>query len=242
MSLSRLMKLSVGGALALSVVRAEATTATGGADLNSAYVWRGITFNNGPVLQPWLDVSGIMIANGVSLGTNVWMNVDIDDYDGALKSGEISEVDLMLTLSLPKGFKAGYVEYTFPGGALGSRELFGGWSGGSGVILAVNAYYDVDEAEDFFATVGVGKGLKLGEKADLRLDASAGFAGEKFAQAYSGRDGGLYNYVLSAKLSYTVSAKASLAAMAGYTDSFDEKILPEQNATFYVGIGLSLTL
>lgn len=241
MSHSRLTTILIGGALTLSVAHAEAATIASGVDINSAYAWRGIAFNNGPVLQPWLDVGGITVAKDVSLGANVWTNVDLDDYDGALKGGEISEADFTLTLTLPKGFKAGYVEYTFPAGASGSRELFAGWSWSKSVSLALNAYYDVDENEDFFATVAVGKGVKLGEKVSLNLDALAGFAGKKFAETYGGTNGGLYNYAISGNISYAAGERAIVSATVGYAGGFDENTLPEQDVRLHAGIGMTLT-
>lgn len=245
MTRSGLAWLLVLGVLPLVPGRSEAADASGGMDFNSAYVWRGITFNDGPVVQPWLDVSGIKVAKGVSLGFNVWTNVDIDDYNGQRKSGEIWEVDFMFTLSLPKGFKAGYIDYTFPTGLVeyvtpGTRELFAGWSGTKVLSFSANAYYDVDEGEDLFATVSVGKSVSLSAKTSLNLDAQVGLAGEKFAQVYGGTDGGLYHYALTSKLSYKPSSKATLTATLGYTGTFDEKVLPKQDTSFYGGVGLSV--
>ena len=68
--------------------QAAAATATATLATNSAYVWRGLTFNDGLVLQPSLDVS----TGGFAV--NVWGNLDIDDYNGAVDDGEFSEVDL----------------------------------------------------------------------------------------------------------------------------------------------------
>ncbi|HMA84159.1 MAG TPA: hypothetical protein VKN73_00520, partial [Desulfosalsimonadaceae bacterium] len=48
-------------------------------DVVSAYVWRGITFNDGLVVQPYVDVAA---GNGFAI--NVWGNYDIDDYDNTL--------------------------------------------------------------------------------------------------------------------------------------------------------------
>lgn len=235
--------LAAGVALGtIGTARAGAADASAGVDLNSAYIWRGITFNGTPVAQPWLDVSGIKLGEGVSLGANVWTNVDLGDWDGKLKSGEVSEVDLTLTLTLPKGFKAGYIEYTFPAGIGGSRELFAGWSGTKVVTLSANAFYDLDEGEDYFGTLGVGKAFTLSPKASLSLDAQAGFAGEDFAKTYGGSEGGLYHYNLAAKLSYKATDKLTLGASLGYTGAFDEAKLPEQDASVYGGVSLSLGL
>ena len=103
---------------------ADVTTAI---DVNSAYLWRGITFNDGIVVQP--SVNG---AAG-NFGLNVWGNLYADDYDDTLDSIEFSEVNLTLTYAIaagPVGLTAGYIEYLFPtteaGGAEGTREIFSG--------------------------------------------------------------------------------------------------------------------
>jgi hypothetical protein len=231
----------------LGAAGASAADVSAGADLYSAYIWRGITLNDSPVAQPWLDVSGIKIAKGVSLGANVWTNVDIGDWNGTLRSGEVSEIDLMLTLSLPKGFKAGYVEYTFPvtvagTGLIRSGELFAGWSGAKVVSLSANVYYDVDEYEDWFATLALGKEVALNAKTSLALEALAGYAGKDFAVAYRGSEGGLYHYNLSAKLNHKATDKLTVSATAGYTRPFDEKRLPKQDASLYAGVNLKIGL
>ena len=65
--------------------QAAAATATATLAANSAYVWRGLTFNDGLVLQPSMDVR----QGGFAF--NVWGNLDLDDYNGAVDDGE--EVD-----------------------------------------------------------------------------------------------------------------------------------------------------
>lgn len=82
-------------------------------DFLSAYVWRGITLNDGFVVQPALD-----LLHPLGLGFNVWGNVDIGDYDGRYEKEEISEVDLAVRYELPlKGplsLAVAYAEYLYP--------------------------------------------------------------------------------------------------------------------------------
>ena len=90
---------------------AYAADVTGGVDFASAYVWRGITFNDGMVAQPYLDVAS------AGFGINIWGNMDIDDYDNTLDSGEFSELDLTLSYGFsldPVDVRLGYIEYLFP--------------------------------------------------------------------------------------------------------------------------------
>jgi hypothetical protein len=218
-----------------------------GSDFLSAYVWRGITINKSPVAQPWLDVGGIKLGKDVSLGANVWSNLDIGDADGAFKSGEISEIDLTLALTLPKGFKVGYIEYTFPatsagGGVPGTREVFGSWSKAAIVTPTISLYYDVDEVKDFYGSVSLSKGFALSPKASASLEASAGVAGGDFARAYGGSEGGLFNFNLSGRASYKASDKLTLGGVLGYAGSLDKSHLPKQDANVYGGVNLSIVL
>ena len=54
-------------------------------DVPSGYVWRGMTFNEGAVIQPSVDA-----CTAFGFGVNVWGNFDLDDYDGAYEKCEFS--------------------------------------------------------------------------------------------------------------------------------------------------------
>ena len=106
-SMAALVALTAGGA----ATQASAATATAALDANSAYVWRGLTFNDGFVLQPSMDVS----ANGFAF--NVWANYDLDDYDNAVDDNEFSEVDLTGSYAFKLGnvdTRVGIIHYIFP--------------------------------------------------------------------------------------------------------------------------------
>ena len=82
----------------------------------SAYAFRGVTLNGGPVVQPGLEVSG----PGWPITIGVWGNLDIDDDDGAYTPGQFSEIDLYASYAIPVDpveLSIGYTEYTYPGGA-----------------------------------------------------------------------------------------------------------------------------
>ncbi|MGM0453237.1 MAG: MltA-interacting MipA family protein [Thermodesulfobacteriota bacterium] len=213
---------------------AEATTA---ADLVSAYVWRGMTFNDGLVAQPSVDVS----ANG--FGVNVWGNIDIDDYDGTLEDGEFSEVDLTLSYAFALetvDVTAGYIEYLFPEGDPGSREIFLSLSTplGGGTSIGFDGYYDFDECDDYYADVYVAYSRELERGLSIGVSALAGMAGEDMSD---GADGGLHEYTLSADAGYSVTDAVDLSAFIAYTDSFDDDVLPEQDVDVYGGFGVACT-
>ncbi|RJP89068.1 MAG: MltA-interacting MipA family protein [Desulfobacteraceae bacterium] len=222
---------------------ADVTTAI---DVNSAYVWRGITFNDGVVIQPSVNVAA---GNGFNL--NVWGNLDVDDYDDALDSGEFSEVDLTMSYTHqagPVALTAGYIEYLFPtteaGGVEGTREVYLDISGApaEGFSLGLTSYYDFDEVDDFYLNPYLGYGMELMPKLSMSLRAGAGWAGEDFAGAYGGEDSGFFDYTLSAGLTYAVTDNVSVSGRIAYTDSIDDDVLPEppQDVNFYGGVGVSV--
>ena len=181
-----------------SVNQAAAATATAALDTNSAYVWRGLTFNDGLVLQPSLDVS----TGGFAV--NVWGNLDIDDYNGAVDDGEFSEVDLTASYTWklgPMDASLGAIEYLFPGGAEATTELFAGLAYAlvPGLTASGKFFYDVDQVDDYYLSLGLGYAYTLSEKTTLSLGGSVGLAGADFAGFYAGgTDGGLFNYTLTA--------------------------------------------
>ena len=217
------------------IQNASAADATVAMDLNSAYVWRGITFNDGMVLQPSVDV-----AKG-GFGLNVWGNVDLDDYDGALEDGEFSEVDITLSYAFdtdPIGVTIGYIEYLFPNGGVGTSEIF--LSLGMDLIEGLGAgldiYYDFDEVEEYYVSLSLGYSIALNEAASLDFGAAAGYAGEEYA---ADGDAGLYDYIFSVGLSYAATESLSLGVSINYTDSFDEDTLPDQDTDFFGGISIA---
>lgn len=239
------MKMFVCAALmvvVLSGVRFEnamAADASFGADVNSAYVWRGITFNDGAVVQPSLDIT-----KG-GFGLNVWGNIDIDDYNDTLDDREFSEVDLTLSYGVDiksVSLSFGYIEYLFPttdaGGAPGTREVYGGvsFTPVEGLSTGVTVYYDFDEVEDYYISASIGYSRELVEKLSMDIGLSAGYAGKDMSV---GADSGLNDYNISMGLGYAVSEAMSVSGFLAYTDTFDEDVLPEQDVDFYGGVGAS---
>ncbi|HMO49603.1 MAG TPA: MltA-interacting MipA family protein [Kiritimatiellia bacterium] len=200
----------------VSAPAVRAAEATVGVDVSSAYVWRGITLNDGFVAQPYLEVSGLPIDIGV------WGNLDIEDYDGALKEGEFSEVNFYLSYALPiEGVDVaiGYTEYVYPNAeAEADREV--NLTLGLDLPLAptLGLYYGVDGAakENFYAEFGIGHDLEIDENLTLSLGALIGYL-----YPDEGEDG-FHQYELSASLTYdfvTLGVK--------YIGQADDKVLTD---------------
>jgi len=212
-----------------------------GTDISNAYVWRGITFNDEGVIQPYLDVSHPTIG----LGFNVWGNFDLGDFGGVVESGEFSEVDLTFYYNVPiKVFdlSVGYIEYLFPNaGALNTgeiyisvgKELYKGLSAGAAV------YFDVDVVNGVYGNINLGYSIPVSEKFSVDVGAAMGIADSDFAASAGGTDSGLFDYNLSLTGSYSITDHLSLGAFLKYTDSFDTDVLPAQITDIYGGASIS---
>lgn len=239
--------------LAASATIAAAATATAALDANSAYVWRGLTFNDGLVLQPSITAAA---DNGFSV--NVWGNYDIGDYDGNIDENHFSEVDLTASYAFKLGAvdtTVGVIAYTFPtthpdnlAGAgtdfASTTEIFLGlgYDLGYGFSLAGNIYYDVDQVDDFYITAGLKYAYEINEKTALSLGGLISYAGEDFTDYYAGgTESGFFNYILNASLSYKVTDAFGLSANIALTDSMDDDALPDEAVHTNVYGGLSLT-
>ncbi len=229
-------------AMLLASGSAWAADATATVDLNSAYVWRGYTFNDGLVAQPSIDVT-----NDKGLGINVWGNFDLDDYNGAVDENNFSEVDL--TLSYSHSFNkldtgVGIIEYLFPAGLPGTREIYGslGYPIIGGFSAGLTIYYDVDEIHDYYADVAVDYSYDFSEALNLGIGASISYCGEDWANFYAnttGLDSGFHDYKLYASISYTINDAWSVGANINYTDSADDNVLPDENVDVKTFGGIS---
>ncbi len=228
------------GALALLAAATPATAVEVSYDLalDSAYVWRGITFTDGAVFQPSVTTSH---ESGFSF--NAWGNLDIDDVNGL--GGDFQEIDL--TLSYGWGGEAvsaevGLIEYLFPNGVgAGTREVY--FSLGFEVPLSpsVTVYYDFDEIDDFYATFDVGWENEVeGTPWSYGLGLLVGYAGEDFAAVAGGIDAGFFNGEVSASLTYSAESW-SAGGFVAYTDSLDDDVLPDQPVDLHGGVVFSLS-
>jgi outer membrane scaffolding protein for murein synthesis (MipA/OmpV family) len=254
-SLVALATLTLAGA----ATTADAATATAALDVNSAYVWRGVTANDGLVLQPSIDVAA---ESGFSV--NVWANYDADDYDGLVEENKFSEIDLTATYAFklgPVDTSIGAIAYTFPtthpdldsdGNALNGDEkainntsevfLGLGYDLGHGFALSGKIYYDFDQVDDFYITAGLGYSYSINDKTTLGLSGLISYAGEDMAEFYGGgTDSGFFNYQLTASIKYKVTDAFGIGANINFTDSMDDDVLTDEKVDTTVFGGVSLT-
>lgn len=234
---------------------AAAVDATAQVDLYSAYVWRGITLNEDPVLQPSLDVK---TASG--FGLYVWGSMDLTDADGARQDGEFSETDLIAYYGFTTGqvtVTIGYIEYLYPHqtvtddegtttAAPGTREVYAGLDLNLGYGLTGSGYLysDVDEADGYYGSVGLAYGRDLIEnKLSGQASGTVGCADKDWAGYNSGgTQGGWHEYTLSASLTYAATERTKIGAKVFYTDSLNQDVLPDQAEHWYGCVSAAFAL
>jgi uncharacterized protein (TIGR02001 family) len=217
-----MMKKMMVGFFAAAIVSASVAV---GADVSvnvgvaSAYVVDGSTFNDGLVVQPELSVT---LPYGLDLV--VWGNIDVDDYDGQLEKGQVSEIDFYLSYALPVDLldiSIGYTEYMYPG-IVGKAEreveiVFGRDLGL--VDVGLGLFYGIDGGIDkkFITELSVGKSMDLCEVASLDLGASARYLNPDEGES------GFSGYTLSAGLT-----RGILSASVRYYGQIDDEVLVDR--------------
>ena len=160
------MKKVIATIMAAGLVAQVASAVDAGVDFASAYVFRGVTVNDGTVAQPYVE-GEVM---GVTVGT--WANIDIANQGAEA----VSEIDLYLGYGLGEvagyAIDLGYCEYTYPGTAGdGESEVSLAVSGDVlGLDASVAAFADV--AAD--GEIGYYEG-SLGSGYDLTADIAASY-------------------------------------------------------------------
>ena len=214
---------------------AQAAETTAGLDLVSAYVFRGVTYNDGPCLQPYVETS----AGGFTF--NVWGNFDLNDYD-PVQAGDFSEIDLALcygTSFAETEFSIGVTEFLFPEGGpdTNTGEAFVSAEVPLIAGIGASAYlgYDFVIVEDIYASLGLCYELPI-ELPTLAVSVTAGYAGE---DAAAGGTAGFHEYAATLEGVYPLSETMELGGFATYTSGLDEEVLPEQDVEFLGGLKLS---
>ncbi len=200
------------------------------ADFASAYVFRGYTFNDGPVIQPGIEASGLGVPEGygsVTVGT--WGNINLDDYGNTLDTSEFSEVDWYGSYSLPTLVEGldlfvGYCEYTYPLGGVADKEVnvgagfeVAGVSLGATIYRLIGGTYVGDTWYEFSAgySLDLAEGLTGGVAADAR-----------FVDSVGGMSG-FNDYTLGADVSYALSDVWSIGASLTYIGQGDDEVLAD---------------
>ena len=217
------MKKMITGVAAVAMMMASAVVGVEvdlTVDVASAYVFRGVTFNDGVVVQPGMEVA---LPFGLSIGA--WGNIDIDDYDGGLEKNQFSEIDLYASYALPVDLldiSIGYTEYTYPGAeGKADREVgldFGYDLGVAEVGLGVFYGLDGEIKKDLYLELSVGTSYEIIDGLELELGAALGYLSPDEG------DSGFSAYSVTAGMSYGL-----VGASVTYFGQIDDEVLTDDD-------------
>jgi hypothetical protein len=184
-------------------------------DIAGAYVFRGVTLNDGVVAQPGMTVSG------KSCSLFAWGNLDLDDYDGRLVKNQFSEIDLGASYSLPVDMldlSIGYLEYAYPNGGAADREVNLTLSAKCPLVPSLSINYGLDGALEkaLYLELGLAHTFALCPKGAFLLRTTLGYLDpDNGARGFS-------HFTATADIAY-----AMVHAGVTYIGQIDDKVLAD---------------
>ncbi|MBU2063369.1 MAG: hypothetical protein KKF93_03145, partial [Candidatus Omnitrophica bacterium] len=181
------------------------------------YVWRGITLDTDPVLQPGVDI------NGYGFTLSFWSSFDADNNDAA----NSDEVDF--TVDYTRDFEylsvsLGHTNYDFPATAFYSKEWYIGIAAPKLFLKPTLTFYrDYGKeanggGDGEYVNIGISHTLALMESPAITLDLAAGlgFNNELFIRGEGG------DFLITAGLGIPLTKNAVLSPSFSYAAPFSD--------------------
>lgn len=189
----------------------------------SAREFRGITLNDGWVLEPALRLAWSPLEAGV----NGFYN--LENYDTAVEDGEFVEVDWDVAYRFPlEALNAAirYREYHFPDGGSAWREAVAECEFNVPLKPDASVAYGLDGAleDTLYAEIGIKHPFAIAEELGLTLGARASYIDP------DGGESGFSHYKLSATFNYGI-AEFGVA----YIGQIDDEVLPDASVDTEMG-------
>ena len=225
--MKKIIATTIAAGLVAGVASAAVSTTL---DFASAYVFRGYTLNDGPVVQPGIEASGFGLPEEYgSIAVGAWANYDLDDYAPTGVTGSyFSETDWYGSYSLPAFVEGldlfvGYAEYTYGSGSADKELNFGAGYEVSGFYIAGTVYKGVGGliGTQLYLEGALGYGMDISETLSGSVDATFGYLDPDV----DGSDSGFNDYTVGASLGYAISEKWSAGASVTYIGQGDDTIL-----------------
>jgi len=214
------------------------------AELASAFVWRGQVVTDEAVLQP-----AVTAAFG-DFSINLWANLDLTD--GNDRRGDITEIDFTASYAGESEYfswEAGVISYLFTDAAGDTWEVFLSATLDMSLEPSFSVYYDFDQIDGFYATVGIGHGIVLGDRSDLELALNTGWGSSAYHRGYLGvHESTLADGLASAAVAVGLSDRTSLSFNLSYSWLWDSAIRSAARGAYgehdllFASIGLSIGL
>lgn len=212
--------LTLGAALS---AHAETENSAGASvSVMSQYVWRGIAFSNGLVLQPSVDF------NMGNLNVNMWSNIDMDPM-GTEQSSYYNETDLTIGYALPVealDMAVGYIYYSLGDPELDTHEVYLTVGKELGPVTPyLNIYYDVDEGSGIYAMLGADYGMDINEKTALSIGAYVSYVMDNrvmLVDEFDEETSDLYNAEVSVAVAYDAGNGLDISANVAHSTSMSD--------------------
>jgi hypothetical protein len=184
--------------------RLEGLAVSANVDYATKYIWRAIPQSDEAVLQPSIAATIDNIGPG-KLGVQWWGNYNLTDANGTQAENRFTEYDWQIGygMDLPGNsmVEIGMIYYYFPRNNA-STEIQGAWketvefyanlemglvdTDSLDASFIASLYYDSDEVEGFYATMGVKGEYVITDKWAASLSTALGFGSENYNRAYFG--------------------------------------------------------
>ena len=172
-------------------------------DFNSRYVWRGIAYSEGPVMQPsvWVTASGFTFS--------IWNNFVLTDEANQGDFHHLNEVDLSLSYSRERGklaIEPSLQFYQYPkqedSPSTGEASLLLSYPVGSITVFSSHTFDIVRYGGSYFGDAGLSYEHEFHSKLSMETSLSLGLGSSKFNEVYLGLPKSAFN-VTSGALSFT---------------------------------------
>lgn len=221
----------------------------GDATFQSKYIWRGIVFNDGGVLQPW-------VATGIGgAAVTMWGNMDLSDKNTWLDdekeqdpTGKFTEIDLILNYSEqlgPVALTAGYNKYWYPNTsysetAASELTLVAGCS----TLLSptLTMALSLEDAEGLYTALGLSHSIALQGCLSAGATLNLGYGDEKHNGYYYGvTKAGLTDLTIGVSAPIAFPFGLTATPMLEYSSLLDSEISDVFAEPSNLRGGLSLT-
>jgi uncharacterized protein (TIGR02001 family) len=213
------------------------------ADFASAYVFRGVTLNDGAVFQPGIEATGFGLSEECgSITVGVWGNYDlVDDTFTGVSSSSFSETDWYASYGLPTfvdglDLFVGYTEYSYGAGASDKEANLGAGYEIAGIGLGLTWYQGVGGfiGTQSYVELALGYALEFTEDFSGSIDARFAYLDP------SAGTSGFSDYDIGASLGYALGDVWSVGATLTYIGQGDDDVLAD--ASLVNGLGYDVEL
>jgi hypothetical protein len=231
-------------------------------DYVGKYIWRGLAYTDDPAFQPAVSIGMDKLTFGV------WGSMDLTNWNATAYKDryEFRELDYTVDYTdvLPGvdgvTYSAGAILYHYPttnGPTNATSEIYAGLGFDTILNPTATLYYDLDDADGFYASLGISHSLDLSEWGlsddmikTLDLGASLGYADRNYNQNYWGNAvDALNDLVISATVPVELCEAATLKVSCNYVSLLDNSLNVNDAGTkkgqksdyVYAGIGVAMS-